>query len=180
MKLSWMRGTHTFASLVARFLRRFSAFRGVDNPNYGITIPKKMRRLWQLIEFTSMLPILLARFILPSFLGYTVIGERYAPDFIVWIILTSRDKQFLNTLDAKFLLALAARTQKSMFVTAKYTTLKKRRSDTYPAFLIEQLKLYRYLAKTLNTLILDTTSMTVEESTQTILRLINTKNLQKK
>lgn len=46
VKISWMRGTHTLASLLAKFLSRFSAFRGSDNPYYGIRIPKGFRRLW--------------------------------------------------------------------------------------------------------------------------------------
>jgi hypothetical protein len=47
-----------------------------------------MRRLWQLLEFTSALPILLTKFILPSILGYTVIAERYIPDFLAWVSTT--------------------------------------------------------------------------------------------
>jgi len=61
VKISWMRGTHTLASLLARFLSKFTIFRGPDNPYYGISVPCGMRRLWQLLEFISVLPVLLFR-----------------------------------------------------------------------------------------------------------------------
>jgi hypothetical protein len=64
-----MRGTHILALLLARPLSRLKAFRGLDNPYYGISIPSHMERLWQLIEFISALPVLLVRFMLPSFFG---------------------------------------------------------------------------------------------------------------
>ena len=95
-KLSWMRGTHTLASLLARFLSRFAPFRGSDNPYYGISIPNSARRIWQLLEFISALPILLVRFVLPSLLGYVVIAERYLPGFLVWVSLTTRDEDYLK------------------------------------------------------------------------------------
>ena len=57
--VSWMRGTHTLASMLARFLSKFATFKGSDNPYYGISIPNNAKRVWQLIEFISVLPILL-------------------------------------------------------------------------------------------------------------------------
>jgi len=80
-------GTLTLVSLLAKFLSRFSAFRGSDNPYYGIRIPKGFRRLWQLIEFISAIPIVLIRFVLPNMLGFLVIAERYLPDLVAWISL---------------------------------------------------------------------------------------------
>jgi len=56
-RISWIRGTHTLASLLARFLSKFAPFRGSDNPYYGISIPNSARRIWQLLEFISALPI---------------------------------------------------------------------------------------------------------------------------
>jgi len=79
VRLSWMRGTYTLASLLARFLSKFAPFRGSDNPYHGISIPSSARRIWQLLEFISTLPILLTRFVLSSLLGYVVVAERYLP-----------------------------------------------------------------------------------------------------
>jgi hypothetical protein len=71
--------------MLARFLSKFVTFKGSDNPYYGISIPSYMKRVRQLIEFISVLPVLLVWFLLPGLLGYTVIAERYIPDFLVWV-----------------------------------------------------------------------------------------------
>jgi len=89
-----MRGTHTLASLLMRFLSKFAPLRGSDNPCYGVSIPSSARRIWQLLEFIFVLPILLIRFVVPSLLGYMVIAERYLPDFLVWASLTTRDEDY--------------------------------------------------------------------------------------
>lgn len=86
-----MRGTHTFASVLARVFSKFGIFRGSDNPYYMISVSKPLRRAWQLLEFVSVLPILFARFLLSSALGFIVIAERYLPDFIAWVATTTND-----------------------------------------------------------------------------------------
>ena len=118
VKLSWMRGTHTLASMLAKFLSKFVTFRGSDNPYYGISIPSHMKRLWQLVEFVSVLPVLLVRFMLPSLLGYTIIAERYIPDFLVWVVITTDDSSYLSSISARFLLALALRAKAKIYVKA--------------------------------------------------------------
>lgn len=166
--ISWIRGTHTLASLLARFLSRFSAFRGSDNPYYGITIPKDLKKLWQLIEFISMLPVLFAKFLLPSILGYTVIAERYLPDFVVWIASTTGDSRYVNSSSAKLLLNLSSKAKVRVYVTAELEELAKRRSDVSTDTLSKQLRLYDAIAKRLNAFRLDTTGKTVKESLEAL------------
>jgi len=163
--VSWMRGTHTLASLLARLLSRFTLFRGSDNPYYGIAIPDHAKRVWQLIEFISVLPILFVRFMLPCFLGYIVIAERYLPDFLVWVSLTTRDAGYLRSLEARFLLALAMRADVKVYVTASEAELAKRRGDEVNReFLSGQLKLYDTVAMLLGAYRIDTTGRSVEET----------------
>ena len=148
VRISWMRGSHTLASLLARFLSRFASFRGSDNPYYGISIPNSARRTWQLLEFISVLPILLIRFVLPSLLGYMVIAERYLADFLVWVSLTTRDEDYLKRLEAKFMLALSMKVNVRVYVTASEAELAKRRGgEVDREFLSRQLKLYDKMAK---------------------------------
>ncbi|MEM3714446.1 MAG: thymidylate kinase, partial [Nitrososphaeria archaeon] len=54
--ISWFRGSHLLASILARFLSRFAAFKGCSNPYYGVTIPNRLRSIWIMIEFSSLLP----------------------------------------------------------------------------------------------------------------------------
>ena len=168
--IAWMRGTHTLASLFARFLSKFATFRGSDNPYYGISIPSCMRRLWQLLEFISVLPILLFRFMLPSFLGYTVIAERYVPDFIAWVLVTTRDEDYLKRFEVRFMLALSVRADVRVYVTASEVELVRRRGgEVGLKFLAEQIRLYNVLARLVGGYRVDTTGRDVDSSLREVL-----------
>ena len=169
----WMRGTHTLASLIAKLLSKFATFKGQNNPYYGISIPSYMKRLWQLIEFTSVLPILLSRFMLPSLFGYIIIAERFIPDFLVWVSLTTRDTNYLKRLEARFLLALSMKADLRIYVTASEAELAKRRGwEANPKFLSRQLKLYDKMAKLVGAYKIDTTGRSIKETLESLLSLV--------
>jgi len=171
--IMWMRGTHTLASSIARLLSKFATFRGPDNPYYGISVPNSMRRLWQLMEFASVLPILLAKFILFDLLGYMVIAERFTPDFLVWVSLTTKDENYFKRLEAKFMLALSMKADVKVYVTASEAELiKRRKGEVNRDFLHRQLKLYDRVAKLVRAYKIDTTESSVEETLNELLRLI--------
>jgi len=176
VRISWMRGTHTLASMLARFLSKFATFKGSNNPYYGISIPSHIKRVWQLIEFISALPVLLLRFMLPNLLGYTVIAERYIPDFLVWVVITTDDPSYLSSISASFLLALALRAKAKIYVKADLQKLVERRIDMDPFFIMKQLILYEKLAEGMNSLTLDTTNRSIDESMDSLLAFLD-KNL---
>lgn len=176
IRIVWMRGSHTSASLLARFLSKFTTFRGSDNPYYEITIPGNFKRLWQLIELTSMIPILLLKFIFPSTLGSWVIAERYLPDFITWVSLTTDDQSYPESIEAKFLLALSVKAQTKIYVTATFKELLKRREGINPDFVCDQLKLYDRMASAIHAHKLDTTNKSVNEALEDVLNLLNMVN----
>lgn len=176
---SWMRGTHTLASLLARLLSKFTAFRGSDNPYYGITIPRKLKRLWQLVEFTSILPVILLKFILPSLLGYWVIAERYTPDFIIWVSITTNDQFYPRNIEAKFLLTLSSKAHAKIYATATLEKLS-RRKKTNLNFVRAQLMLYDKIASAIDAHRLDTTNKSVNKSLKEALTLLNTPQMLQK
>jgi len=83
----WLRGSHLLASLLARLLSRFRAFRGSCNPYYGICIPRRLRGVWLLVEFWSFVPHLLARALLRRLCTFLVC-DRGSFDFLVWLVST--------------------------------------------------------------------------------------------
>lgn len=172
VKISWMRGTHTFASVLARVFSRFSSFRGSDNPYYEISVPKSLRRTWQLLEFVSVLPLLFARFLLPSVLGCIVVAERYLPDFIAWVATTTNDPGYLKSPDVTFLLALTSKAEVRVYVTADFAELKRRRNNSDPLFLQKQLEIYEELSNAVNAFKLDTTNKSVSESANALFNLV--------
>ncbi len=160
------------AALLARLLSRSDSFKGRGNPYYGISIPSDLRRLWQLIEFTSLLPVLFGKFLLPAFFGNVIIAERYLPDFIVWVSLTTGDSNYSNSLVTKFLKALTNRAKVRIYVTARSDVLRYRKSDESLCPIEDQLALYEKLSSSLDAFRLDTTNRNIEDSLSTVLHLV--------
>jgi len=127
--LSWIRGTHTLALVVANILSKFRSMKGCDNPYFNITI-RKGKEAWQLIEFFSAIPLILFKFVIPSSLGFCVIGERCPIDSVVWVSSTTNDPKYMRSLLAKFLVSLILRESGAMFyVVADRRVLLRRRLD---------------------------------------------------
>lgn len=172
VRYSWMRGSHTLASLFSRFLYMFNSFRGGFNPYYGISIPKRMVRLWWFLEYVSALPIILIKFILPSFArarDRIVVADRYVLDLIVWITLVTKDDSFLKSLFARHLILLALRSEPRFLTIADLRELAKRRTDDM-AMLKRQLDLYKSLD--IDSYVIDTTDKSPDESIREILRVL--------
>jgi len=159
--VSWFRGSHLLASVLARFFSHFTSLRGYSNPYYKISVPSRLRSLWILIEFYSLLPHYFLRRLLS--LLYPVIGDRGLLDFIVWIIVTLDYPKFLSSLLGGFLARLAAK-EKNIYVKADPATLRRRVVGIPPSFLSKEIACYSVLAKYYASHIIDTTSRTPKES----------------
>jgi len=170
VKWCWMRGSHTFVSLLSRFLARFPAFHGLSNPYYGIAIPPSASRLWLLLEYLGFLPIYLLQYAIPARLGYTVVSDRFTADLVVWVALVTDDPTVTDSLLARHLMALMRRAGSLFFVTAGLGRLVDRSGED-PGYLRCQLALYRRLS--LNASIIDTTEETPKESLNRVLAIMD-------
>jgi energy-coupling factor transporter ATP-binding protein EcfA2 len=139
----WLRGSHLLASLLARFLSRFRAFRGGCNPYYGICVPKGLRGVWAFIEFWSLVPHLLARSLLRRLCAFLVC-DRGSLDFLVWLVSTLGSASLLRGVYGGFLLRLA-RGEGPVYLYADLRALA-RRADVPRGFLIRELAAYSVLA----------------------------------
>ncbi len=140
VKISWMRGTHTLASILARMLVRHRTFRGGIDPYYGLRIPNKMGRLWILIELISFIPILIKEVFLPQLLGYIVIAERSPLDFLVWLSLVTEIPLGGGAITRGIL--WISKRYLSFYISANLECLLKRRREDNPKFIKRQIPLY--------------------------------------
>jgi thymidylate kinase len=170
VKVSWMRGSHTLALLIAFLLSKFPSLAGRDNPYFHIRSPSPTR-LWQFIEFLSIIPIILFKYELPRSFGYVVIGERSYIDFIVWNIITTNDQNFIKSIYARILLKMAIH-GKNFYITASIDSLLKRRWNADRTFLEKQIRYYRILSKAVNAVEVDTTQKEAHQSLLEIYRWI--------
>lgn len=174
VKVSWLRGTHTIASRLAYLLRKSEVFRGSNNPYYGIRIPRNLTRIWQCIEFLSALPIILFRFTLPAFLGFTVIGDRYVLDFVIWVSLTTEDSNYLKSFAARFLLSLGSKERYKILVTAPFEELSNRKkNEVPPEFLMNELRAYENLAHVIRAYKLETSTKNLEGSLIDVMKILD-------
>jgi len=173
-KLSWMRGSHTTASLLAKILSRSNLFKGTENPYYNISVPTKLKSLWQFFEFIGALPVIIGRFLIPSFTGYWIVADRYTLDLEVWTCLTTRDLKFLDSPEAKVLTALAKKANVKFYVKANLETLRNR-AEKLP-FPEEQIRLYDTLAQTVGAIIIDTSNKSAHDALQEVLNALKTAN----
>lgn len=170
VKYSWMRGSHTFASLLSRFLSRFICFRGEFNPWYGINIPNRMIKLWCFLEYISALPIILLKYVIPSFLGYTIVADRYVLDLVVWFnLITSDNNVFVRSLFGRHLISLALNCKHRFFIVADLRDLIERGGGE-TAWLRVQLHLYRSL--NIHSYTIDTTHKNPEVSFKEVLGVL--------
>ena len=168
VKIAWMRGTHTLASLLARLLGLFNTFKGYDNPYYNIRIPSKLKRLWAGIEFISIIPIILIKYIIPSRMGYLVIGERSYPDFITWLIMTLRNPKCIRYIGVKFLISQALKARHIVYIYANLNELVRRRPYE-SRYISLELAIYNILFRYLDTFKIDTSNETIHKSLKRIL-----------
>ncbi|WFO75983.1 hypothetical protein J4526_03815 [Desulfurococcaceae archaeon MEX13E-LK6-19] len=171
-KISWMRGTHTFASVLARFLNKFKYFKGHDNPYYGIKIPSNFVFLWQFIEVISIIPIWFFRYVFPRLLGYVVIGERSLVDFIVWMILTTHDYKFITSFLGKIILSLNNKLCQNIYITANKDILIQRRKDITIYTIPMQLLLYDVIARNIKVPIIDTSNKDISSCMKELISII--------
>jgi energy-coupling factor transporter ATP-binding protein EcfA2 len=164
--VSWLRGTHTLASLLARFLSRFETLRGPCNPYYNICVPGKLRSLWLSLELISVLPVVLWRFVLRRRLLNLVVAERSPVDFLVWLILTLRSTGVAGGIVGRVVLALSLRACDDMvYVRADRGVLaERRRGEREEALIPVQLAIYDRVASALKVDTIDTTSSSINDS----------------
>ena len=140
----WFRGSHLFASVLAKFLHNFKSFRGSCNPYYSICVPEELKGFWVFLEFVSVLPHLFARLLLCR-LCRVVVCDRGLLDFIVWLVATLNAPWILNNLIGRFLIRLVSKGN-IVYLYADVDTLA-RRADVPREFIVKELAIYNILAR---------------------------------
>jgi energy-coupling factor transporter ATP-binding protein EcfA2 len=167
----WFRGSHLLASLLYRLLSRFSSFRGYCNPYYGVCVPVKLRPLWVHVEFWSLIPHVIVRFILRRFCR-VLVCDRGFMDFIVWVMVTLEHPSFLSSTYGRFLLRLAA-LEGPVYLYADVGTLAGR-ADVPRSFIARELVAYNILARCTSRCSIDTGGRSPQAVVKEILSCLET------
>jgi hypothetical protein len=100
--------------------------------------------LWVHIEFWSLIPHVLTRFLLRLFCDILVCDRGFM-DFIVWVVITLDHPSFLSSIYGRFLLRLAT-LEDPIYLYADLEILS-RRADVPRDFIVRELAVYSVLAR---------------------------------
>jgi len=165
----WFRGSHLLASILAKFLSYFKAFRDVCNPYYKVCIPRRLRSLWVHVEFWSLLPHIFVRFLLGIVCRFLACDRGFL-DFIVWVVVTLDYPGFLRGVYGGFLLRLAAR-ERPVYLYADPDVLV-RRADVPREFIVKELAVYNVLARYVSSCSIDTGAKSLQETLRDVLKCL--------
>lgn len=180
---TWIRGSHSIAFVLSKFLARQGYYRTVKVPSgvvYRVFDPHLLpglKPLWGLIEFVSVLPWIILRVYLRRILGYTVVAERYVVDTVVYLAYWL-DSDFLKSLLAKVLLGFIPRGSVLIHLDAESRVLierlKKVRYDIATSdYITFQQRAYHVLSQSLNAVTIDTSKFNVEETFQLVINALS-------
>lgn len=195
----WVRSPHTLAFLLWKLLVKIGFTREVVNP-FGppgklpaVDRNELLRRFWSAVELLGVLP-LIARADFSLRRGQVLVAERYLLDTITTVAYFLNDINFLKSWVSSLLIHFIPPGTVFIFLDAEYATIFQRRAPLFakpglrelrrgygatpncpvePRSFIEfQRKSYRILAKLFDPLIINTSMHSVEETTNLILRYL--------
>jgi len=200
VKKYWVRSPHTLAFVLWRIFVRIGFYRSIPNP-YGVTVKLPavdrnpvLRYFWQIVEFISIVPVIVRSYIY-LLSGYRLIAERYILDAATTIAYFINDIDFIRGRTSKLLFQLIPKSTAFVFLDSDYDAIYIRRAPSIdprkysnevrnnysltskgslepPDFIEFQRKAYKILAKSFDSLTIDTSELSIEETSHRILQYL--------
>lgn len=164
---------HTLAYLFLRLLIG-KELGGQPITYYGFhpELSQKIKTPWKILELISLSPAVIYRVLLPSFLGYIVVCDRYLFDSLATLSYFLKDSIIISGTPARLLVKLIPKNSLLVYLEADTDTILQRKKDEpLTRQMIEYYKdAYNTLIKQsgLKTLRIDTTIGSIEEVQQKI------------
>lgn len=117
VKQIWMRSLHTLAFLISRIAQQFLKLNDVYEFRSKYV---RHSNLWYLVEFVSIIPVILFRVYLPLLRGHIVVADRLVIDWIVSVAYWTHNPPFINSHWADFALTLIPKDAIMIYIDAEY------------------------------------------------------------
>jgi thymidylate kinase len=162
--MCWLRGRHSLSYVLSRMLLSLGYPNIVHERDIKLMDSRNlpMKGLWSFIEFISVIPLILSRFVFPRIRGNVVIAERFLPDTVVFnSFFIGREFNPYSAILLKMIPCKAL----LIHLNAEEKELKKRRSSDWPQdFIKHQIRQYKILAKKMGAVSINTSLNSVEET----------------
>ena len=182
-KLVWIKSSHTLAYLLTQFFSRFQYERTIYNPNkvkirqFKSSDIGSFRKIWPLIEFASVVPLIILKVYLPMLFGFTIVADRYLIDTVISIATRVEQPCFIEGFFSKCLLEMIPSYSVLIHLECSYGVLIKRRVDIEftDSELRQQIRFYALLSRELGATTIDTTN-NFQENRALILKTVGLKD----
>ncbi|RLG17570.1 hypothetical protein DRN63_02840 [Nanoarchaeota archaeon] len=183
VRIVWIKSYHTLAYVLSKLIEKLSPNSIVRNA-YGHIIrintlcnTKFSRALWSLIEFVSLIPLIILRVYIPLLMGEIVIAERYVIDSIASIAYAVNDPLFDSRSLAEVILSFIPKKRLLIYLDCDYKTVKTRRLDlTDPEdFFKFQHEIYDRLSKRLGAIKINTAEKSISETAHMLRFIVDKK-----
>ena len=182
VKKCWVRSPHTLAFVLWRLFVKIGFYRVVCM--HAAKLPavdrnRILRGFWSMIELVGVLPIIFRVYVSMS-RGYILVAERYVLDTLTTIAYFINDINSLRSPISRVLLRFIPSNTVFIFLDSDYETIYQRRrarAKTHGsleprAFIEFQRTAYKVLAKSFNALIIDTSNLSIDETSSLILQYL--------
>ena len=181
----WIRARHSLAFAISQLLIKLGyplvfgkqniSAAGISEIKVLDTRDLPAKWLWSLLEFVSVVPLMLIRVHIPLLLGYYIVAERCVIDTIVY-------NQFFigNSFDVYARILFRLLPKDALFIhldAERQDVLMRREGDILPkSFTDYQLMQYRFMATRINALSINTSSNDISEVSRVIINALDTCN----
>jgi thymidylate kinase len=172
-KRLWLRSLHTLAFVISVIAMHVLKLENVYEFRSRYSDNAAFRFIWCIIEFLSILPLVLFKFYLPILRGYVIVAERFVIDWIVAVAFATNQYSAVNSPLGNLALRLMPQNSLLVYIDANYDTISSRRKteDTFE-FIEYQRSCYKELAERFHALTVDSNDKTIEEVFSTIMRSV--------
>jgi thymidylate kinase len=131
----WIKSQHSLAFIITRIFLKFAPHSVSSTPDgfiiqiRGISDSSIGGSFWSLIEFVSILPLILLRVYLPLLTGKIVIADRYVIDSVVMIAYMINKPEFMGSFIARLMLRFIPKDSLLFHLDSTYEEISKRRGS---------------------------------------------------
>jgi thymidylate kinase len=172
----WIRARHSVAFFVSKILLTLGYSKTILNGDNVVLDSRHLpfKTFWGFLEFFSVVPLILTRMVIPSFLGSVVISERYVIDTIVFNSFFIGHEFIVYN---KLLLKMMPPNAILIHLDATESDIINRKNEDWPIdFIRYQLNSYRYFAEYLGATVINTSETSISETFSIIVDVCQNQN----
>ena len=163
-KKLWLRSLHTLAFLISKAGMHVMKLNDVYQLRKKYSHHTSFRIIWYIIEFVSILPLILTRFYFPLLQGNVIVAERFVIDWIVSVAYATNNPSLVDSWLANFVIYFIPKQSALVYIDAEYDSILSRRGaeDSFESIEFQRI-CYSRFAQKLHALSIDSSNKSIYE-----------------